>query len=477
MGRFYSAQGNSSSANSIKPWNNLYSERPVWGIWTLNSSGAAAWVYAYGEQNRTMSVGNDRLDSTNSRMASTITGSGTEAATAYYVTGNSATQMSSQTWAPASGYYGINSNSQTALLNNAYAFQNGNIGFMSTTTQSWIQRWAATQVLSPTEQQHFDFVGHNSTGYKIQVAQVEALQADLDYTYTAGTLNTGSLFDTTNHLSGIHNMSYNRRTNTMAFIFHCADSATGTKRVHLFKMNSNFVPNQFTTGTAVVNALIDAKAAGGYSTYLVSLPSWHSNTSSAGRYGCKFILCDDNSFWYVAEPYNNGGSSNMGLWSAVLSNGSYTATQVKSIANTTHYNSDAGDQYSLHHQNSDDGKYIAVYSHYYYYMGGYSVYMLGTATAALVNGLYDYSWYSDSGSQSVTIAPSGGSEFVTCDGYQNADGGAGPYIRFHSPNQKSTSTYNALRRAMPIGVYPSYSMSTNYQGCFVFKYQPVNQYK
>lgn len=476
MGR--SVSSNQYQTASKKPWDGIYTERPVWGLFTMSAGGPNAWVYAYGANNRTLSIGHDRLESTNTgnRAASTITGASSETATGYYVTGNASTQVTSQGWSPTSGYFGINSNSQTALLLHAYAYQNGNIGYANTSNHIWTQRWAATQVMRDYEQQDYDLVG-SSTAYRMHTAQLGASASDIDQTYTYGNLNLGGLLDTTGHTGGLYVMSYNRRTNTLALMFHCADNATGTKRIHIFKMTSAFSPNQFTTGASVVESMAAAKAAGGYTNYLVNMPTWHNNTSGAGRNGGKLVLCDDDSMWFVQEPYSNGSGTDLRLYSIVKNGNGYTATQLRTLATTTHYNSDAGDQYCLHHQNSDDNKYIAIYTQYYYYLGGYLVFIVNTASAAAVASVYDYAWFSETNNYAFTMAPSGGSEFVVSQSYQNSDGGVGPTVSFHNPTQRNSSTNNMLRRNMPGGQYPAYSSSTNYQSNFVFKYQPYNQYK
>lgn len=479
MGR--SISGGISTSTSGAPWAGKFDKRPVWGVWSCNAASAASYVYLYGEDNPHIAIGAIDIASDNNANVganqSLRQGASSESAnTGWYPAGNTGTQLSTQPWSPSSSWFGVTCNSQTSNFFYAYGFQNGSFGYEGTqSTQSNIQQYAATQVMSQWEQQIYDIVLNSSNA--IQVYPIGATNwSEVDWSYTRGVVT--SILDVTRHQSTYGLMSYNRRTNTIAFLYNTADATTNTKKMHIFKMLAGFTVTPFTTGKQIADALAASKLAGGYSFFDISLPSWHNGTSNASRHGGRFVICDDDTAWFVSEQQSNSSSGSNLLYKIVKNGtGGYTATQLRSMSTNSHYNSDNSSHYAIRHTNSDDNKYIAIYAHYYYYLSGINLFIVPTDSAA--SPVVSSSYYQDAATSagSRTIAPMGGSNFVICNSSYNHDS-YGAYISYIRPEDKSAGENGllVLRHAGQLA-YPGYSTSTNYQANFVFKVMPVTESK
>jgi len=478
MGRSVS---NNFTSQTRKPWTDKFYERPVWGVWTCAAASPSSYVYLFGESNPHITIGVIDMASDS---ASTVgsyqsmrQGAGSEAANAgYYPAGISSTQLSTQTLSPAGGYFGINCNSQTSSYFASYGFQNGNFGYeMTPAPQAQINQFACTQVLSSWEQQIYDIVLNAAN--EIQVYPIGASHwNEVDWLSTSGSI--GSLLDTTGHQTTSGQMSYNRKTNTFAFLYNTADAATNTKKMHIIKMLPGFSVTPFTTGQQIAIAMANAKDMGRYASYTVSLPSWHNRTTAPGRNGGRFVICDDDTAWFVNEQATNNGSDSMHLYKIVKnSTGGYIATSIRSFTTNAQYNSLANSHYAIRHLNSDDNKFIAIFSHFYSYQSGCNLFLVpvDSAFAPAISS----SSYQDAatGAGSRTIAPMGGSNFVFCNSSMNNDS-YGPHISYIRPTDKGTGENGtlALRHAGQCA-YPAITTSTNYQSNFVFKVMPVTETK
>jgi hypothetical protein len=209
-----------------------------------------------------------------------------------------------------------------------------------------------------------------------------------------------------------------------------------------------------------------------------------SNAGSGDHRQHRIIACGDGSLWFVANDKTNSGLLYLRNYAIPVLTGAGGTGLTPVLVNTvtsasTHYGMNQGNMYSTKFMLSDDNKYLAVYSHYYYYYPGAIGHIVTTNTSqnrVAANNVSSFSYTNSS--YGISIAPIGGSKFVF--GYAaNADG-ANFYPTFVDPSDSGATysrTHTSFNGVNAGGQYLMYSTSTNYNSCFFNKVTPLSTYK
>lgn len=464
-------------------FSDLYAQRPVWAIASTGSTASmnAPVLSLFGEQNpyNPLNVefpGNSKTRSRNFQDEMSNSN--------FCFAGNASSAGTSESWTPTAGKFGIGVSTQTGCLNNFEAFDNGNYGWYHADNSGANTLASASGIIvgESNWRQTYDLI-LNATGqlFKEEIggAYVNATQGNRPFVNMATEM--GTQFVSTG-VFGWGQISHNRNTGRM-MIAQPNGGVAGTSltfRLHFFDLQLKI--GRATTIAQIKAAMqaCTAPASGRYRYVDVVFSNtrcyWTNNTTYEAV-DSQFVLCDNDEVWMFksadcASTATNYGNAlfrvNLtgGTWLA----GTFAATFVTGFAGANQYGlTGGGHQYGVRHMNSDDNSVIALYQHYTYYNGGYHVAYVSTKNAAATS--FNYS-VDDSYTQ-VTIAPSGGPNFVFCNGSYNNDS-YGPRIGFVD-NQTLAGT--AIVPSFNGYMYPAYSSSTCYGGNMVLKIQPTTEWK
>ena len=147
-------------------------------------------------------------------------------------------------------------------------------------------------------------------------------------------------------------ISYNEKTKKLCI----GDRNTNQLRVHVWSDIES--PAKFVSNTEWFNH-VQAQDGTRQTSSFFTVGS-NNNSIAAQRY--VLVMCDNGKV-FVGQMYGPASATYFGEFSADLS----TYTALESMSWTTVYSEEQGSQYGIRHMVTNDGKYVIIYSHGYYY--------------------------------------------------------------------------------------------------------------
>jgi hypothetical protein len=478
------------------PFNDTYQERPVWA--TVSSSGATAGTQLY----LTFSANNpfvpmsfeySGVSSKNTRLRVYTD----ETAPTYFWQGNSATQTTSETWAPSSGYIGVTYQGQTTSVFNFDGYDTGSWGFYNANDSFGVLANSGIMIGESSWNQTIDLL---CTSGKVMLSPIGGSWPQLNNntsnqqffymgtpaeTYFSGSSGIAKGLGKVNITSGsatswVFNygmICHNRNSGKLAYLEKRTSAASDANyRLHILDLQNKIGK---TTTTGALKGWLDAAVAAGtsrYNYYDITLPT--PSYLAEQVYQLKVVLCDDSTVWLGYYDHDNSSTAGAArLYRCIDTTNYATWTNISNVSTTTSYGIAQGLQYGYRHMNSDDNSRILMWSPYYYYHSGMCGHCVDTATATGATSGVGAKWsvMSDTSSQGRTIAPKGGKSFVYCDSTVNNDSGRGVALGF-----LDFTTLDGMTRTAPTystGYYPSMNTSTWYGGNAVIKVMPTQEWK
>jgi hypothetical protein len=475
----------SSISNLInQAFNDIYPVRPVWALASNGLTANNSPVYAtYGAANPYVPL-NVEFPGNSKTKARAFEDA--MAAASYLFMGN-ATAPTTNLWTPSEGYYGITVNTQTGCLNNFDAADNGNYGYYQSVNSASDQLAAVSGIVvgEANWRQCYELILTNGgLIYKEPIGgglntAISGNRPFINMNNITGFTSAG----TANW--GYGQISHNRNTGHL-LIAQPNGGVLGsyiTFRLHILNLQNKISAN---TTIAQLNSWITAACAAGSGLYayhdveFASARCYYSATvtDSFDQLDSEFVLCNDDSVWMFksADTATTGAAYSNQLFAAYFTSGTfitgtYTSTAPVGFTNNTQYGHATAPMYGARHMNSDDNTVIALYQHSYYYIGGYNIAMVSTASAYGGSG---FNYATASAPTGYTIAPTGLANFVLCvSGVTNV--GAGGTLAFLD-NQVLSET--AITPTASTCLWPTYmSASTCYGGNMVLKVQPTTEWQ
>ena len=466
-----------------------YIARPVWEFVSTAIASPNAYRSVYGANDpvnylEALSVG----AASGVRSRSALRNSD-ENAQNYYIAGITTAPGATSGFNPAGGLWGITGFSETGSLNHWYSNEAGEFGY--TYGNAVFDTLARSVHVTPTAEKNrnYEMVLNNQF---LRVGPIGGAWAPF-FSDTTGTISSlNRAFDITAKavtgfeqgsfgLTNFGMASYN--ANSGLFIaMYGMDDASKSYRVHVFPIGKDVLHKD--TTFAEMEALF-AAAKAGYRYFDLTLTNMTYSYSSApsDHKQHRLIACDDGTMWICANDKANSSYLYLRTFkvsqdvrtipsaSVLVLNTHYSP--VNSVASaSTHYGVNQGSNYATKFMLSDDNKYTAVYSHYYYYCPGAMVHFLPNTS---VNDRYVMASYAET-TYGRSIAPIGGSKFVM-NMTANADG-ATTNMSFIDPASTAVAVgYTHTNFSSVTGQYLMYSATTNYNSCFVNKVMPLSLFK
>ena len=442
-------------------YNSQFDQRPVWAL--VSSAGSTTrtpLVTWYGQNpyhpiKMTLPVATD-LEGTTS-----------------YCFGSNPSPVNSNDQNPSNGHWGITNCRNTASLMNFRLTTDGAmLDYGSVQSGHSLASMDVGVVLGETGfRQDFDLL-LTSTGI-LRKAQLY----DVLVPTSAGALPcvnfaalAGNKTDTSN-VYGHGQVSYNRKTKHL-LIARPTAGAAGSLTYRVYLLDLQLLISRSTTVDSISQAITAAIAqAGRYREMTVTFASanisYGTGTSCHTGFWGKFVLCNDDSFWFM--PF--GINTTTIVAAQPGAGGAFAATPYVLSYNTPlavsgmsrHNPSDNNHLHGTAHMVSDDGSCVALYQPYYYYLAGAVVYTCPTASAVGPT-LYTHAV----ATEQVSIAPAGGADFVMTRA-ANSDSAVGGYVGVFQGKGNGAANLAAFAAYM----YPTLSQSTSSGSCAVFKVQPA----
>ena len=500
---------NSILGNQTPLYKGLFPARPVWGYMaTTNGSVPSStnhFFAAFGPNDPSNPIGvYTGTGSSNSNVLRTIPPGQSEVTqSGYYFAGSGGTQISTESFSPASGYVGAPLNGNTGCLAYFRAFDTGSFNFHYTDSHTKSQVHGGIVIGESRYNQTYDLVAYNGKIMKMPIGQfnnyITAPAQNQDFFFASSQVYSGSgyssptgvnkglgnstITSTTTTANSYYNnngmICHNRNNNKIAYLENSPAGSTGTWRLHIIDLQ-NKIGNE-TTVTQIKSWIETAVATGSsrYNYYDINLSaSWGQGPSVISSYMMKVILCDDNTMWICGwDKDDSSTSGNLRLYRCTDTATYATWTLVSSNATTTAYNTAQGDQYGIRHMNSDDNSKIFIYVPYYYYLAGLCGFIVDTRTATTSGDDVKWMQYRDTASSAAarTVCPIGGGDFLVGDVSVNQDGGAGTsgHIVYASGKLYGQTTTKVVNWRY----LPTINQSTAYQSWFATKIMPTQEWK
>lgn len=490
--------------NPDQLYNGFYPKRPVWGIIaTTNSTTPSAtnnFFYTFNRQNPFTPQSFDYMaGSSNPNIAlGRRIGQDEVSVSSYYFSGNSGTQMSSQSWSPTSSYYGCQNISQTGANFYFDANDTGWSQFYDTNQRGLVFPTSGVVIGEPNFNQTFDLIAFNGRIMKIPIGvsqrYVDTPNVNSDFFFASTQVYVGEGSPsgtgaglgvstmTSNATTGTDSnarrnrgmICHNRRTGKLAYL-----EATSTNYVYrLHIVDLQFQIGQSTTTAQILAGIDAAVAAGGarYNFYTLTFPSMNQAVSQLQMQMARLVLCDDNTLWVHFWDKDNSSSSGVDRLYRCTNTATYAPLQVGTQNTTTSYGINDGVQYGNRHMNSDDNSRVAFYNPYFYYCAGINAFIVNTYTAATAGSQVQWMGYTQQTSSGCwPIVPTGGNGFFVGDPVTNQDGGSGVRGQFFNTTVLAgqTQSFQESTRYM----LPTINQSTAYQSWAPVKVQPTLEFK
>ena len=466
-----------------------YIARPVWEFVSTATSSPNAYRSVYGANDPVNYLEALSVGSASGGRSRSVLRSSDETAQSYYIAGIASAPSATGGYSPNSGQWGITGFSETGSLNHWYSNEAGEFGYSY--GNDVFDTLARSVHVTPTavKNRNYELVLNNQF---LRVGPIGGAWAPFFSDTTGTTSSLNRAFDiTAKAVTGFEQgsfavtnfgmASYNANSGLFIAMYGMND-ASKSYRVHVFPIGKDVLHKD--TTFAEMEALF-AAAKAGYRYFDLTLTgmtySYSSATSDHKQH--RLIACDDGTMWICANDKADSSYLYLRTFkvsldvrtipsaSVLVLNTHYS--HVNSVASaSTHYGMNQGRQYATKFMLSDDNKYTAVYSHYYYYYPGAMVHFLPNTS---VNDRYVMASYAD-GNYGRSIAPIGGSKFVM-NMTPNADG-ANTNMSFIDPANTAVAVgYTHTGSSSVTGQYLMCPASTNYNSCFVNKVMPLSLYK
>lgn len=474
----------------IKPYNDMYPDRPVWALVSHPAAAASPMVAMYGERSPFVPLGVEAPATVRSRAGRVFSDEAHNSA--HYFMGSASVPGVTSGQNMAAGMHGITGFSQTGCLLNFEISDNGNYGWYSANL-SGAEALAVRSGVVVGEsnwRQCYDLVlAENLRLFKAEIGGGDfyvrgANRPFVDFAAILATAGTSVGGASGNW--GMGQVAHNRNSGRLMVV----QPRGGTSGVNLvFRLHFFDLRNKIGRDTKIseIQTWVTACMADAARyrfvdvTFATTRAHWAAdNTFDSAN--SRFVLCDNDEVWMFksADTANTAAGRGNALFRVNLTGGTwrtgnYAATESIGFVNTVQYGlgttGNTGTMFAARHLNSDDNSIVALFQHNYYYNVGMNLAMVSTRNAAANS--FTYATHTANTGQ-FAIAPSGGNEFVLCQTQLNQDG-RGPFLTFMSNDVLNGGEQQQIWTQS--NIWPSVASSTMYGANIVTKVQPTTEWK